>query len=553
MLPSASAAQEADVRLFEPVAGGGLLGVHEARTLEHLEWRAAVTTGYANDVLVAKRANGEVFRPLSDRLLVEPSAAIGLLGWGHLGVSVPIYAWQAGDGAPAPDVNGSGLGDIRITPRTKVRIAELIPGLAFAFIPEVTLPTGDGSRLMGSPSVGFVPRAAAELGLPGGAHVAFNLGWRWRSVDRLLDLDVGQEVLVGAAGELPLRFRGVSALASVLGAFGVEGDPAASSKWRTGPMEALGGLRWRHPLGVTVTLGMGAGLTAGYGAPDQRILLSAVWMPDDVPAWVADTEEKTVLVASAAMAVGTTDEPSPDTPGAALTEPPATEPSAGPAADVPPPARRRKLDPAAFDAAAAADTDPDNDGLAGPADKCPRKAEDADGFEDGDGCPDSDNDKDGVPDAADSCPLEAEVINGVEDDDGCPDEGKAAVAVVKGKVVISESVFFATGSDRVKKRSHAILSQVARLLRARWDVRLVRVEGHTDNVGDPEANVDLSERRARQVRKFLVSKGVASHRLAARGFGPSKPVAKNKTRKGRAANRRVDFAIVKQVDAEEGR
>ena len=65
--------------------------------------------------------------------------------------------------------------------------------------------------------------------------------------------------------------------------------------------------------------------------------------------------------------------------------------------------------------------DPDNDGVAGSADKCPTEAEDKDGFQDEDGCPDLDNDGDKIPDLNDKCPDEAENINGLADTDGCPD------------------------------------------------------------------------------------------------------------------------------------
>ena len=223
-----------------------------------------------------------------------------------------------------------------------------------------------------------------------------------------------------------------------------------------------------------------------------------------------------------------------------------------PASPPPPPPRpaREQLSAPEFDAAAAGDADPDGDSLVEPADRCPEQAEDRDGHEDDDGCPDPDNDVDGVPDEADLCPFEPETVNGVEDDDGCPDEGEAAVAVVGDKVTLNERVEFARGSARLEERSHALLEQVAGVLKARPDVRRVRVEGHTDGKGDPEGNVDLSERRAWSVREFLVSHGVAAERLEARGFGPTRPVASNGSAKGRARNRRVEVTILDQAAAE---
>jgi outer membrane protein OmpA-like peptidoglycan-associated protein len=66
--------------------------------------------------------------------------------------------------------------------------------------------------------------------------------------------------------------------------------------------------------------------------------------------------------------------------------------------------------------------DRDHDGIMDDEDRCPDVPEDADGFQDEDGCPDPDNDKDGIPDAEDRCPLEAEDIDGFEDEDGCPEQ-----------------------------------------------------------------------------------------------------------------------------------
>src|SRR5579862_8214958 len=82
----------------------------------------------------------------------------------------------------------------------------------------------------------------------------------------------------------------------------------------------------------------------------------------------------------------------------------------------------------------APDLDPDHDGIAGKADKCPNLAEDKDGFEDADGCPDPDNDKDGIPDVKDKCPDEPETRNGYQDEDGCPDEVPAAVKKFTGVI-----------------------------------------------------------------------------------------------------------------------
>jgi len=81
------------------------------------------------------------------------------------------------------------------------------------------------------------------------------------------------------------------------------------------------------------------------------------------------------------------------------------------------------------------------------------------------------------------------------------------------------------------------------VLLQRNDLR-IRIEGHTDNVGSPEQNRELSRKRAQAVKDYLVHKGIAPSRLTVEGVGPDKPIAPNTIAEGRAANRRVEFIIV---------
>ena len=191
------------------------------------------------------------------------------------------------------------------------------------------------------------------------------------------------------------------------------------------------------------------------------------------------------------------------------------------------------------------ETDSDGDGILDKDDPCPDQAEDFDGFQDEDGCPDPDNDRDGIPDADDKCPNEPETINGVQDEDGCPDKGKVKVLVDGERIVILEKVYFATGKDVILARSHPLLKQVAAVLRANPQVELVRIEGHTDDQGNDAKNLDLSQRRANNVRAFLMKEGIAEGRMEAVGYGETKPVDTNKTAKGRENNRRVGFTILR--------
>lgn len=192
------------------------------------------------------------------------------------------------------------------------------------------------------------------------------------------------------------------------------------------------------------------------------------------------------------------------------------------------------------------DPDNDGDGIADAKDKCPNQPEDKDGFQDEDGCPDPDNDGDGIADAKDKCPNEKEVFNGVDDEDGCPDKGKAIVIVRARTIDVTRKIFFDTNKATIKRASEAHLKVLASALKAHATIR-IRVEGHTDDVGRAEFNLELSQRRADAVMAFLVKSGIAQDRLEAKGFGEEKPLVPGRGRRAREKNRRVEFKIIGQT------
>ncbi len=190
------------------------------------------------------------------------------------------------------------------------------------------------------------------------------------------------------------------------------------------------------------------------------------------------------------------------------------------------------------------DPDNDQDGIPDTSDKCPNVAEDKDGFQDEDGCPDNDNDQDGIADVDDKCPLQPEDYDGDSDDDGCPDKYKLVVVTAK-KIELKQKVFFATAKTRILARSYQLLNEVAKALKDMPKIE-IRIEGHTDSRGRNRYNQRLSDGRANSVRTYLIQRGVDASRMRAVGYGEDKPVASNRTRAGRAMNRRVEFMITKQ-------
>jgi len=194
------------------------------------------------------------------------------------------------------------------------------------------------------------------------------------------------------------------------------------------------------------------------------------------------------------------------------------------------------------DADGCPELDADGDGLIGSVDKCPTEAEDFDHFQDEDGCPERDNDGDTKPDVSDVCPDQPETYNGFDDEDGCPDELPKVLKEYTGAIA---GITFEYGRARIQPRSKTALNKAATTLREYASIRL-RVEGHSDDRGPRDRNILLSHKRAEAVKWYLVDQGIAADRIEPTGHGPDVPVASNKTAKGRAANRRIEFHIVFQ-------
>jgi len=105
--------------------------------------------------------------------------------------------------------------------------------------------------------------------------------------------------------------------------------------------------------------------------------------------------------------------------------------------------------------------------------------------------------------------------------------------------ILLQGVNFWEGSDQFTSESYSAMDQIYESLAYYSDLR-VEIAGHTDNVGDEDANKSLSMKRARAVLNYLVSKGIPKNRMTARGYGMERPVASNSSEDGRAANRRIE-------------
>ncbi len=188
------------------------------------------------------------------------------------------------------------------------------------------------------------------------------------------------------------------------------------------------------------------------------------------------------------------------------------------------------------------DPDNDQDGILDEPDQCPNEPEDLDQFEDEDGCPDPDNDKDGILDADDACPNQAEDMDGDQDEDGCPD---IDAKVDPCAIVLKDKVTYVSGGSAVNdpkdgEKNRKLLDEVVSVLTNNPDIT-IEVGGHTDSKGSSKSNQRLSQRRVDGVRKYIVEHGIDGSRVAAKGYGKEVPIDTNRTKAGRAINRRVEY------------
>ena len=178
--------------------------------------------------------------------------------------------------------------------------------------------------------------------------------------------------------------------------------------------------------------------------------------------------------------------------------------------------------------------DTDGDGVPDKDDKCPDVA----GPAENGGCPWPDTDGDGVLDKDDQCVNEA----GPASNNGCPEPNDDDQ---KRLNQYAKTILFDTGKASIKFESAEILSQIINVLK-KFPKSRFRIEGHTDSTGKKAKNITLSQNRADAVKIYLIQGGIASDRLESVGYGPEKPIASNKTKKGRELNRRVEINLIKK-------
>jgi outer membrane protein OmpA-like peptidoglycan-associated protein len=123
---------------------------------------------------------------------------------------------------------------------------------------------------------------------------------------------------------------------------------------------------------------------------------------------------------------------------------------------------------------------------------------------------------------------------------------KSLVELTKDSIKVKGTIHFKKNGASLDPNSMQLLDEVIDLIARNPQIKRLRVEGHTDNTGKPEANLQLSKDRAKSVMDYLLSHGVAASRLESEGYGMTKPLVPNIGARNKAKNRRVEFKILEQ-------
>lgn len=502
-----------------------------------------------------------------------------------------------------------GFGDLRLS--SKLGIMKTGKhGLDLAVMATFTMPTNAPQKnYFGEQDFTFTPELL--IGRTSGAlRVGANLGYRVRPTTQLGDLVVGSEFTYRAG--LAYNFQPRFELPVELGG-SISGSFADTSRLNQSPLEVLGTVVYNVADPLQMILGGGVGLVGGYGTPDWRGFAALRFSPRPPPPpppppdtdkdGIADPDDRCPEVAGISALGGCPDgdndniadidDKCPDVAGLAQFGGCADQDNDG----IADPDDKCPAVAGVPEQKGCPEPDTDKDGILDKNDVCPTVAgveafqgcpdQDGDGVEDSkdkcqtipglasmNGCPDKDGDKiidqddqcpdvagvkaffgcpdtdkDGIPDHKDKCPTEAEVINGVDDEDGCPDKGKSSVKLTGEKIEILDKVFFELDKATIDPRSFKLLDQVAATLRANQQLTKIRIEGHTDDQGDDDYNMKLSQERADAVRTYLIDKGIDAERVLAVGYGETKPLMTGTSKKARDTNRRVEFNII-EVDGQ---
>ncbi len=501
--------------------------------------------------------NQLTFQLVDHQVVGDLFAAYSLWKQLSIGVNVPVVGYAGGDNGfvGTPPADGFGLGDVRVAAKWLL-LARSGAGFGIALEPGVALPTAGDGTYAGDGSITFTPRLVLDLQV-GETLAALNVGYKLRDTEAIGPYDTGSDVQVGLGLRQSFsndRFRIIGELLSASSQEDFMGDNGSSLEGQIGANVCLADFARLYAAG-------GGGFTDGIGDTSLRLTTGLRFESCGIkPEPVADRDRDGIPDDTDAC---------PDTPGKRF-----SDPSMNGCPDRDGDGIIDKVDACPDeagkpnqDAASHGCPDLDGDGIIDLKDACPRDPGPASDNPGDHGCPDRDGD--GIVDRDDACPdLPGQphtdpALNGCPDRDGdgvidprdaCPDtpgepsdqvklNGCPPPKLTKEKIVIIQRIEFDVDDDVILSEWKPVLDEVARVILEHDEIAVVTVGGHTDNTFTAAHNLQLSKRRAKAVRKYLIQMGVASGRLKAKGFGLTQPIDDNSTEEGRQRNRRVEFKV----------
>ena len=534
---------------------------------------------------------------VADQVVLHAGASIVLIDRLRVAFDMPLAIYETGtsftqSGTAFTSPDSFAAGDLRLGADVRLfgtygDVLTVAAGL------QLSLPTGSRSAYMSDGTVRLQPRVLAA-GNVGPFAYAARLGFEIRPDDPNFATSQGGSALTfSAAAGIRILDNALTLGPEIFGTTIVTSSQGAFQSQNT-PFELLlGGHYATHDF--RFGLAAGPGLTRGFGSPAARMVASVEWAPgyakpDGDHDGVPDAEDACIGVAGVASSNPETngcpadrdrdsvidaDDACPEVAGVRTSDPktngcPADRDGDGvlDAVDACPEIKGVSSSDPKLNGCAA---DGDNDGISDNEDMCPAIAgvrsddpkvngcpadRDHDAIVDAEdmcpdvagvrssdakynGCPvDLDHDKDGIPNDSDACPEASGKPNKDPKKNGCP------LAYVEGdRIRITEQVKFKTGSTGLDPSGDGVLVAVVKLLADHPEIRRIRIEGHTDNVGNAARNQKLSEGRVASVVTWLVAHGVDRTRLSSEGFGATRPLVPNDDEVGRRQNRRVEFHI----------
>jgi outer membrane protein OmpA-like peptidoglycan-associated protein len=490
-----------NVQTFRPkVQKDGILTLPGSSSLGHNKWGFGLFYNYAHDLLeegnIGLKTNAGIAKHLHT---IDALLAYGIMDWWTIHLDVPFHALSIVDrtiiGGSVVSDTASDLGEMELSMLFTLRKNRLENErrIGFAVMPFVTTNTRSLAHYHREDGVSGGAKLISDKWLSEMDYVTMNIGFRIRPEETIGALRVNDDFMYGAGYQRILsKDHEFDFFAEIYGST-TFGDFASDEK--SSPIEILGGFKkgWSDT-GLSLAIGAGRGILGGYGTPDIRVFSGLTYIPVAKKPAPQVVIPPIVEVKKGTLGLTTVNDKD-ETLAADIT---VTDQSGNVI---------QKYSGSSIDLALIPGT---------------YKIDiTADGY---------------TPQSGEVQINPGELVN--------RKISMVPIArIVAEKIEVNQVIYFDFGKATIQDISKPILDEVVKLLKAHPEVKLLSIEGHTDNIGTREFNTKLSGARAKSVADYLTSGGIESNKLTTQGFGPDKPIAGNDTKDGRAKNRRVEFLI----------